>query len=946
MSLIARRNEESTATDQQEADRWFLEQYLSFLTRRFSQAEIFGIDGPQRARVYDLQIAYLSLCTTHHEAATDQQPVEHALASQKRLLLTGRAGSGKTTILSWLILRASSRRLEGDLAYLNSYLPLLVTLREHVHDGKLSLPRDIEELLLHKGFVGATSRPERLVLDYLVNGKLLLLIDGYDEVPENLREEVQSWIVSLHEMMLKHEENVLVVTSRDYALTGHSMPLEEHVIQDLSPQQVDVFVQKWYEAYAEQLPTERERVECADRLASLRRQIASPSLSRLARLPLLAAVICSINAESTSLLPTERDKLYASCLKMFFARDEVRRIQSGLPRTFEPRVLENCLQSLAYYMLKNGLAEVHKTIAVEHVRDALPRLGISAEHADTVVELLLLRVGLLRKVGEDSVDFPHLLLRDYLAAGEIIRVSDYGLLRAKASDSYWRETITLTVGRGQGSPDSIAIIEDLLRESLSSGRTEAEKFSLAVLALDCAEGVGSLEPNVRHVLSERLKGVFPPTSDAGERMLIARPELSKRKLFEAKLASEAHQYRRARVLLAIGDDDCLDLLLRERGNREFVSEAAFGRAALDQGEPKRHRLLSGWKVEQWVIERPMDALLAHYVSHIACLRFSQYQPPASIPRATVGRFYPVVELPDASYGRIFWTDLSAYCVSVEEMIIERLPRPISLHSLLSPGFCRAVTITDSRAYIGPSPWITSTVECDSVLEELTIRASHLVVQACIEASAISITGSTVQVSSRASIRAQTLELRGRCSISSISIDILTDGLDRIFATDEEPHILHESLDIVDFVHRKGNYRYDRCDLTIFEVRNVCFRQFVSNGKLSLPVCATHVTFIGGEVLSVLKGGALNNVQELTIANLKEFRCTRRIKALPGLRHLRLLRIEQLFGALALMEAAPNLQTVHCTSEIESQVRACIPPTCELVVIEEDAEAAFFAGSIM
>ena len=47
-------------------------------------------------------------------------------------MIFGRAGSGKTTVLQWIAVRAARSDFEGALTQLNGYIPFFVRLREYV----------------------------------------------------------------------------------------------------------------------------------------------------------------------------------------------------------------------------------------------------------------------------------------------------------------------------------------------------------------------------------------------------------------------------------------------------------------------------------------------------------------------------------------------------------------------------------------------------------------------------------------------------------------------------------------------------------------------------------------------------------------------------------------------------------------------------------------------
>ena len=59
------------------------------------------------------------------------------------------------------------------------------------------------------------------------------------------------------------------------------------------------------------------------------------------------------------------------------------------------------------------------------------------------------RTSLLREPVSQRVDFPHRTFQEYLAALAAVDASDFGLLKSKAKDDQWRETIILAAGEAR-----------------------------------------------------------------------------------------------------------------------------------------------------------------------------------------------------------------------------------------------------------------------------------------------------------------------------------------------------------------------------------------------------------------------------------------------------------------------------------------------------------------
>ena len=99
------------------------------IATRLDRLELFGLDF--ESRWYPLSLAYVSL-RTEQQLNSGAHSVEDRLAAEARLMLEGRAGSGKTTVLHWLTVSAARSNFTGPLADLNHHFPFYIRLRDYV----------------------------------------------------------------------------------------------------------------------------------------------------------------------------------------------------------------------------------------------------------------------------------------------------------------------------------------------------------------------------------------------------------------------------------------------------------------------------------------------------------------------------------------------------------------------------------------------------------------------------------------------------------------------------------------------------------------------------------------------------------------------------------------------------------------------------------------------
>jgi predicted nucleotidyltransferase/transcriptional regulator with XRE-family HTH domain len=384
-----------------------------------------------------------------------------AMTQSTHMFLLGGPGAGKTTALRH-VARAYALGNASEHGYPNKQLlPVFVRMAEWAEG--LSADEGLQVLdaassglpEAHRREAGALLRKEA------ESGKLLLLLDGIDEVPDpdTARAPV---IEHLRVFVADYPKVRVIITGR---LVGFETPnlgvaFDQFVFEPLDAAGRRTFTTHWCAARHRHAPL-RTCAECARKRERLEQVIEGhPRVRILAGNPMMLTILALLH-EAGAALPQRRWELYEKLSEVFLFSWE-RKKRTALSRTpdraltLDDREVAWTLESIALAMQLQDRTLVPRWWLAEHCRSFLrDELALDPDQAsaesDALIWSLRERAGLLVEPAPERYAFRHLAFQEYFAARAILaKDAPVDAIRSFVYHPRWREVVRLVAAQQDG----------------------------------------------------------------------------------------------------------------------------------------------------------------------------------------------------------------------------------------------------------------------------------------------------------------------------------------------------------------------------------------------------------------------------------------------------------------------------------------------------------------
>lgn len=357
----------------------------------------------------------------------DEKPLQH-------ILIEGRAGIGKTTLCQYIANQWAEE--EGKLKAWREKFEVVIwlPLRELLVNSRIDFEKDDLATIIHRHFLTRVERKQFTVEDVNIeltrlkkSEKLLLLLDGYDEIVPALTEN-RAFKEFFEEELLANTHWIL--TSRPFYAINIKVDRRLENIGFVD-EDIPSYVNQFFSDVTEEAQTEQE-----DKTQALIQWLQQNSnLHGIAHIPVNLELICSIWEHDSHELSQSLNmtllyekivlNLFKRYLHKFYGRPLTKLTWQGLAyeKKLDCQSLMKFLETVAW----EGMQSPGVILSASKINDVACALWLDGEVCEQQAKAALSDLGLLKGLGiaktsvlDQDYYFIHLTFQEYFAARYVV----------------------------------------------------------------------------------------------------------------------------------------------------------------------------------------------------------------------------------------------------------------------------------------------------------------------------------------------------------------------------------------------------------------------------------------------------------------------------------------------------------------------------------------------
>jgi hypothetical protein len=396
--------------------------------------------------IQDLEKVYRQGNARKFNSQDSQKQLGIEVANKKQyLMVLGGPGAGKSTFLRKMGLEALKVKKGG---FKHSCIPVFIELKRFT-----SSEINIEKFIIEEFRICNFPDPEKFTAKALEKGKLLILLDGLDEVPsQNLNETINQ----IQNFVDKYDQNRFIASCRTAAYRGNFRRFSDVAMADFDDEQIQQFINNWFQK------EEDKQAKTGDKCWELLQKPENQAAKELAHTPLLLTFLCLVYDRSQN-FPNNRSVLYKNALRILLEEwaAEKRILRDEIYQGLHTELEEVLLSKIAYTGFASNRLFFSQSEIVDQIKTFLAGNLNAPQHlnGEAVLNAIAIQQGILVERARDVFSFSHLTLQEYLTAQYIDdnRLVEK-LVTEHLTDKRWKEVFLLVAGVMRGGADDLLLL--------------------------------------------------------------------------------------------------------------------------------------------------------------------------------------------------------------------------------------------------------------------------------------------------------------------------------------------------------------------------------------------------------------------------------------------------------------------------------------------------------
>jgi predicted NACHT family NTPase len=379
------------------------------------------------------------------------------ISKYSKILVLGKPGSGKTTFLQSIAISCNRGQFKSE------YLPIFISLKNFVEEIKKD--PHIELLTCISDFYILNELEQKNLLQVLLSGRTLVILDALDEVPEEFIDIITTKISHFTD---RFYQNQVIISCRTASKYYQFRSFTEVEISDFNPEQIAAFIYKWFLTVGKTSFVEGKAL--AKKFMQKLQLPENQKIWELAATPLLLNITCLV-FHTLGDFPVVRSELYRQGLELLLARwDEAK----GIKRDTIYRDLSllhkiKLLSKIAATSFNEGSYFFSEVKLQQIISSYISQLPQSQQDVDgllldssIIIKAIESQHGLLVERAHGIYSFSHLTFYEYFTAKEIVANESLETLKELTThlpEKRWREVFLLVASMLPSADDFLRLIQ-------------------------------------------------------------------------------------------------------------------------------------------------------------------------------------------------------------------------------------------------------------------------------------------------------------------------------------------------------------------------------------------------------------------------------------------------------------------------------------------------------